>query len=402
MSAELTAAQVRERVRWARRRGNPAWLWPDTPIEAWRTAQQRIASATTAILAGARGTLEGDAAAIGLACYISGMGPLLGWWQQQGLIEAPDDVAAMLDRHLDHNRRRMTLLETAARASVAMFTQRGVPVVVLKGLHTAFDHFPDPATRPASDVDLLVAQGDAIVAAGMLAAQGFLPAGRGAFESNWRPADGAESPRTLDVLHADDPWSIDLHHSLDLFVSPGSAVARLDLVGPMAGTARWCPDPAAQVLDQPLLLLHLAVHAGSGLQSLTLLRLVELVLVIRKDTPSWEEFIGLADRTGSLGYAWPALETCEKLAPGTIPGWVLARAAAAAPHRARSIVARLTPGDAQRVDRNSLAEHFMWTRGPGGWVRQLGSDLIPASSWSRVREIYAVRSWQMLRGRVSR
>ena len=372
------------------------------PIETWRGAQRRIAMAAGTILAGGRATLDGDPGAIGLAGYISGMGPLLGWWRRRGLIETSDDVAALLDLHLDHNRRRMAILETAARASVTMFAQHGVPVVILKGLHTAFDYFPDPATRPASDIDLLVAEDDAAIAAGLLAAQGFLPAAQGAFESSWRPPDDIELPRTLDMLHADDPWSIDLHHSLDMLVSAGSRPAHLDRAGPLASTGRWSRDPAAGILDQPLLLLHLAVHAGSGLQSLTLLRLVELVLVIRKDLPDWDGFAALARQTGTLGYAWPALQLCERLAPGTVPDEVLAHAAADAPRRARSIIARLTPADAQRVDRNSLAEHFMWTRGPVGWARQIGSDLIPASSWRRVREIYATRGWQMLRGRVTR
>ena len=56
---------------------------------------------------------------------------------------------------------------------------------------------------------------------------------------------------------------------------------------------------------------------------MSLLRLVELVLVIRKDCAAgllcWDAFLAMAERTGSLGFAFPALKLCDELAPGTVP-----------------------------------------------------------------------------------
>jgi hypothetical protein len=80
---------------------------------------------------------------------------------------------------------------------------------------------------------------------------------------------------------------------------------------------------------------------------------------------------------------------------------VLGRCAAAAPARVARFVGTLTPATAQRVDRSSLAEHFMWTAGWRGTMRQLAADLAPATrSWRATWSIYERRAWQMLRGRV--
>jgi hypothetical protein len=174
----------------------------------------------------------------------------------------------------------------------------------------------------------------------------------------------------------------------------------------MASAGRWPVDPHAGVLDQPLLLLHLAAHAGAGWQNLTLLRQVELVLVIRQDLQagrlSWDAFIAAGERTRALGYAYPALFLAEKLSPGLIPALVLSLCAAWTPHAVRRALERLTPATAQRIDRNSVGEHFMWAEGWGGRMRLLASDLLPdVRSWQAFRRIYEERAWRLIRGRVS-
>ena len=132
--------------------------------------------------------------------------------------------------------------------------------------------------------------------------------------------------------------------------------------------------PDALALEQPLLLLHLAVHAGAGLQNLTLLRLVELHFVIRRDSGEQLAVVARIPGNGranrSLGFAWPALKLCEDLAPGTVPQAVLGKAARHVPPAVLRVVERLTPATAQRVDRASIAEHFMWADGAGGRARQ--------------------------------
>lgn len=131
MSTELSADEVRQRLRWARRRGNPAWLWPDIAIDEWRRALHAIERVTRAVLADESPvSLAGDAAAIGLAGYTSGTGPLLGWWQRRGLIRAGEEIAATLDLHFRHNSVRAARMGAATRTILSMFEGRGVPVAI--------------------------------------------------------------------------------------------------------------------------------------------------------------------------------------------------------------------------------------------------------------------------------
>ena len=407
-SHDISETEVKRRFQWAKRQGNQAWLWPDVSVGAWREALGRIEPVVRAILAHRPvETLNGDPAAIGLACYISGVGPLLGWWLESGVLEASADIAPVLELHLRHNRLRAARMEAAGVELVGALRERGVAAAVLKGADTARAYFPDPGARPASDIDLLVRGQDAKLAEDILRSAGFLETSRGARESSWQPSSASPLPRALTLVHADDPWTIDLHSALDLFVSAGAPLARLDAARPMDSRRPWAPCPDAVALDQPLLLFHLAVHAGSGLQNLTLLRLVELNLVIRQDTAagalSWDTFLALGERAGLLGFAYPALKLCEDLTPGLIPPLVLARCARQAPDGVVRVVQDLTPATAQRIDRGSVQEHFMWTEGWRGRAAQLVADVAPSTrSWRKLWSIYENRAWRLLRGRLSR
>jgi hypothetical protein len=403
-SQELTEGDFAARLLWAKRQGNPAWLWPDIEMVDWRVALHAIAQIVRVKLSGARPfrALDGDPAAIGLACYTSGMGPLLGWWLEQGKIAATRSIGDVLALHLDHNRRRTEGLIRAATDVAGRFLRHHIPVLVLKGAHTATEYFPDPATRPASDIDLLVADTQAIAAGNLLQDAGFQLVHRAARESTWRPNGVPTDPRSLMFVHADDPWSIDLHNSLDYVVAGGAPMARLDALRPLDHVEPWRPLPKAGVLEQPILLLHLATHAGAGLHNLTLLRLVELQMVISQDLTSgrlsWRDFLGEGERTHLLGFAYPALDLCEKLVPGTVPQAVLEQCAAAAPIGVQRLVAALQPAIAQRIGRGSFAEHFMWSPGWRDRARQLAHDIyMPKVTWKMSRSIYETRAWQLIR-----
>jgi hypothetical protein len=404
---EIGSEEVRKRFAWARRQGRPAWLWPDVPIEAWRSALQGIEGVAAAILAGeTHVSLEGGPEAIGLAGYTSGMGPLLGLWLEQGRLRADEDIGAVLTRHLIHNRVRAARMEGSAVEIVGRLAERGIGVVLLKGGHTGPAYFPEPGVRPASDIDVLVTETDAARAEAVIGELGFAFNGRNRWESNWIPPQVAREPKSLTYVHADDPWSVDLHNALNISAGGGTPLAAFDAAGPMASRGSWPIDPRAGVLDQPLLLLHLAAHAGAGWQNLTLLRQVELVLVIREDRAagrlSWDAFLDVGDRIGALGYACPALVLAGKLAPGVVPGEVLRHCAARAPRAVRRALEQLTPATAQRIERNSVGEHFMWTEGWQDRLRQLTLDiLLPRRSWRELGRIYEERAWRLIRGKVS-
>jgi len=405
----LSPDEVRERFRWARRQGHPSWLWPDIAVEEWRSALRSIEEAARACLSGedSAGRLDGPPAAMGLGCYTSGLGPLLGWWCDQGRIEAPAAIRAMLALHLSHNRGRMARMTQTAREVIRSLRGQNIDVLLLKGLDTAHAYFPDPATRPASDIDLLVAAEDFERSETILRGAGFQAGTRHRRESNWRSPQSRAHPQTLMHVHVDDPWSIDLHNSLDVTSVDGAPVARLDRLKPLTASRPWAVVPEGRALSQPSLLLHLAVHAGAGLHNLTLLRIAELHLVIRRDSASglmcWDAFVASARQCGALGYAYPALALCEALVPGHVPAVVREQGRLAAPVPVRRLVDRLTPASAQRVDRMSLAEHFMWTSGWRARARQIAGDLLPAAgSLQAAWAIYEKRAWRLIRGRISR
>ena len=401
---DLPAEAVRARFEWAKRRGTPAWLWPDVQVRDWRAALLSMQVAIRQILgrrAPATAHLDGETRAMSLACYTSGMGPLLGWWRAAGYLSCNEEIGAVLDLHFRHNRLRAQRMSAAAAELGEALSGESIRFAVLKGADTAVRYFPDPATRPASDIDLLVPAEQALHAEQVLRAGGYNLVKRSARESDWRRADAAKQPRSLLLVHADDPWSVDLHTSLDFTPAAGIPLIHLDRAKPFENL-----HSGAAGLRQPLLLLHLAAHAGTGLHNLTLLRLVELHLVVRQDESSglldWEHFLTLGRSVGALGAAWPALKLVDDLNPGSIPQSVLQACALDAPPRVQRVVAGLEPATAQRLGGLSIAEHFMWANGPTEVLRQLAADLVPDRSWRAVRQVYERRLWQVRSGRVSR
>jgi hypothetical protein len=411
LAEELSAEEVRARFDWARRRGHPAWLWPEVTVEAWRAALLSVEAATRAVLAGSgAAVLRGEPEAIGIAAYTSGMGPLLGHWVETGEVEAGERAAAWLRLHLSHNRRRMRRLAGVAAEAVERLGAAGVTPRVIKGMHTAHAFFPDPATRPLSDVDLLVPPSQIEAAEGALRGWGFRPVlvQRGPYKCDWAPAGAARGPRSLSLTHAEDPFTLDTHASLDRNFF-GVATVRLDRLLPHDTGGTWGHTPGARVLGQPLLVLLLATHASEGLHGLSLIRLVELALVIRRDVGSgaldWRELADAAEEVGAPRFAYPALRLCEMLAPGSVPAEAMARFAARATPQMQRVLARLTPGTAQRLDRLSLGERFMWAGTAAERARRLAYALWPAPAGGTLAGlggIYAGRAWRVARGRVSR
>jgi hypothetical protein len=397
---DLPPEAVRARFAMAARRGHPTWLWPELSVADWQAAVVDLADAIATILAGRPARITGAPMAIGIAAYSSGTGPLLGLWLERGLLAADDDVAALLRLHLHHNRLRMAMLTAETPRLATALAARGVRSTLLKGLHTAHAYFPEAGARPVSDIDLLVDAADEPVAAAVLTDLGYVvgrPSRGIPPQRDWRRPEASEVPCTLNLVHYRDPWSVDMQGSLNRRYAPGAPIARLNELRGGGPTIL-----GAATLPQPLLLLHLAVHAGCGFQNLTLIRLVELILVIRHDGESgalaWPAFLDAGRRAGALGMAFAALQLCEELAPGTVPADILAACRDAAPARLRRLVARLTPATAHRVVRRSFAEKFVWQRTGLGLARQLIAEIVPAqaTSLAEAARIYHTRAMKLL------
>jgi hypothetical protein len=153
---------------------------------------------------------------------------------------------------------------------------------------------------------------------------------------------------------------------------------------------------AAGVLGQPLLLAALATHTSVELGSSRLLRLIELVLVIRKDRErgllDWEAMFGLLARSRAERFVYPALSLSERLAPGTVPHDVLAHARRATTARARAVATRYTPTAPIVPDTITLADRFRWAATPRERWRALCHLALPgepATVGEAVRQTHA-------------
>lgn len=388
-------------------------------MSSWRDCLREVEQATGSVLRssplprsqGPVATLEiptsSSSHAMGVAAFTSGMGPLLARWIEDGSLVTDPGTATVLARHLDHGRRRHLRLTADLDRAVALLREAGVTPVVIKGTHTAEDYFVEPAARPRSDIDLVVDPAEFRTSEALLSAWGYVRRGgtRHPPKSDWVPP--GEEPRlhSLHLTHELNPRSVDLHASLErTFYGVRRETIRLTpgLLRPwdrMGGHA--------SVLRQPALLWTLAAHASEGLHNLTLLRLVEIVTVIREDTErgelDWDEVSRWLAAVDGERFVFAALALAERLAPGTVEPAFLQRLGRAAPPRLRRAVEGLAPSDAQRLERLSLTERFLWARGPGEHARRAFRMLAPDTtdgSLIELARLYAERAFRLVRGRV--
>jgi hypothetical protein len=365
---------------------DPRALWPEVDEMGFSAALEEIVRAASAQLSkpGTRGHLAdpipGGESAFGAAAFASGLGPLLGYWAETGQLEAPPVITDLLRLHLDHGRRRAAKLRAALEGLLGLLNGAGIEVTVLKGMHTGWTYFPDPGTRPASDIDLLVPGDAAGDAAELLEASGFTLLSRVSERSTWNPP-GTSRLRSVYLTHADSPWVLDLHGTLDRRFSDASGVARFGTLDDADHRPWSVGGLRAWTLSQPLLACFLAVHASNHLPYLTPLRLVELALMFRADGGvgfPWERLEERLERTGLSPFGYPALKLVEDLVPGTVDRAVLARLGAVTPPAVRRLMARITPATALQMYHRSFEGRFLWAG--AGW-RRVGA--VVAWLWPR-------------------
>jgi Uncharacterised nucleotidyltransferase len=408
--AELPPATVNARFNSARRNGQATWLWPDVDIEDWRKALAEIGRVARGILAGdATVTFSygGAAAAASVAGYTSGMGPLLGFWIETGVLAASPVIADVFALHLAHNRDRMSMLSRTAKDVVGKLADAGINPLVIKGMHTAFGYFPEPGARAVSDIDLVIAMEAMPTAEEVFSALGYrrIPRFGSPYACDWVWPAARSEPRTLMYVHRDDPWSLDVQASLNRRLLTGVQV-RLDALYRASATDAWPLSPNARVLSQPLLTLQLAAHISQVLVNITLARVVELIFVIRADTAAgrlrWPDVLDGARAIGGGRFIYPALAFCEQLAPGTVPAHVLDDCTADAPRNLRRLVAELSVDQAQSLGRHSIRGRFMWA---GSWIESLqqiaGEFALDGRRQPFHRTLHSIgtKLWALWRGR---
>jgi len=169
----------------------------------------------------------------------------------------------------------------------------------------------------------------------------------------------------VELDHADNPWSLDLHVALERWyfrgLQAGYGHPTDDQLAPWTFDGR-----PVRVLAQPLLTAFLALHASYGLRDFRPLRAVELVLVLRRDTADgslrWDALAELLDRTGTARFVYPAMELTERWIPGTLGPDLRRQLDRAATPRMRRVVNQVE-ADGLRLGHRSLDEKLMWARG---------------------------------------
>ena len=406
-SLDAQAELSRRLDRFARTQDSSA-LWPGLTERARVAAAGEIERVTRAVLSGSEGTrLDRDnvhaAYALAVAAHTTGMGPLLGRWLEDDRIAAAAEVRVRLAWQLLHARRRSTRMEREALPALDAMIARGIVPVVLKGFYTARTYFDEPGVRRMSDVDVLVGGDQVERAEGALRSAGFRAVGPllTPYKQDWIGAGVDERVYSVESSDERSKWVLELHASLDRTFHPG-AIARLDTERsgtiPLVVAGRQLRAAAP-----PLLLLELACHCSQELGSSRLLRLVEIVSVIRAAREAgqldWSEFLVMLARTRTASYTWPALALADELAPGTVDPRVLEAGARESTWAARHTVRRLVPAGGS-IEEMGLLRQVMWMRGPVAILHRALRLVAPSSqgrpgllpSWRvRLRQLRAGR-----------
>ncbi|MCY2988520.1 MAG: nucleotidyltransferase family protein [Planctomycetota bacterium] len=359
-------------------------LWPHLPASSIRLAQARLASVTKSVLNPSATTpvMEvadaAELAATGVAAFLCGVGPLLGYWIEHGQLRAQQPVARLLAEHLRQGRLRAAMLEEHLVQLLRDFRGRNITPIVLKGMVTARRYFPEPGTRPASDIDLLIDPHQLPVAKHVLRQAAFVEHSRSWKSTTWLLPEMSGTVRSLELDHAENPWSVDLHTSVDYQYFRG-VWARF---GELPWTNVGLDEVGGQelhCLTQPLLSAYLAQHASLHINHLRLIRIVELVAVLRRDlargTLEWDALSRLLTRASLWRFVYPALESTERLSPGLLDPKFRRKLQAAATPYSRRVVERAAANgwggwSSHWLDR--VEEKLAWSQGP----RELAMNLL--------------------------
>jgi hypothetical protein len=309
------------------------------------------------------------ARSVGVAAFTAGLGPLLAWWIEHGEIDASPEVTDVLAAHLRQGERRMAVLRGQAAAVARAMHAVGIDPILLKGMHTGAEFFPHPSTRPATDIDCLVRPVELERAASALASVGFTEIERTSYarRSTWAHATASRVVRSVEMDVVDNPWTVDLHRTLERWYFRGT---RRDLGAAAFETNRRIEieGESIRVLDQPYLTAFLALHASSHLRTMQIVRLLELVWVVRGDLRAGRlDLVALEQllrRTDTGRFAYPALALAEELAPGTFGPRLLDELARTTGPRLRRVVAKIRRAELGALNERSVDALFAWATGP--------------------------------------
>jgi hypothetical protein len=386
---DASADEIRRRAHAWQSTHRAGALWPGLDADILQRAADTIGTTVATVLRDGRATLAWDIGgtdaergrrALGVAALLTGVGPLLGRWIERGTVAADERVAGVLARHLAHGRARMARIRAGALPVLARMEAAGLAPGVIKGFHTAHVYFPEPGARPTSDVDVVVAPEHVPRAMEILRDAGFVreyALGSGA-KSEWLPPDHDGAVRSHELWHVGNPWKFDLHDGLSFAAIIQVVQTRQT---PIFADVLRIDDVSLRVCDPNELISVIATHGSTEIYSQRLLRLVELVLVVRRAEShgrlDWGEVEAFLDRRGTRRFAYPMLTLVEQLAPRTVPTPVLAHLRADTTRRIRDVTSRFTSTSPILDERFSLSERLLWASGVRATARRFWRMISP-------------------------
>ena len=392
--------EVTERLGRFTRTRDPRALWPDLTESASAEARLAIEHVVRAVLAGETHVVldaHGKDAiyALTVAGFTMGCGPLLGRWMKDGRVQSPPAVQDVFADQLEHGRRRFERMQRGVLPAFDALLARGITPVAIKGFHLALAYHEEPGVRPMTDVDVVVPATSVADAEAALEASAFLPTSPMSrpYRRNWKAADVDPRAFSLERTDARSRWQLEVHESFNR-PFPNEYYARLDSeqhrVAPIDVAGRTILAPV-----QPLLFLVLACHLSSELGTVRLMRLIDLVRVVRADrangTLDWVEVMTAFQRTSAARFTYPAMAMAEDLAPGTIDLRALEVARKASTWGVRHTVKRIVPRGGS-LERTSLITMFMWDTNP----LDIALNAIGKLARSALRRGAGIAEWRAL------
>jgi len=192
------------------------------------------------------------------------------------------------------------------------------------------------------------------------------------------PPDHDGGVRSHELWHARNPWKLDLHDGLNFAAIMQVVQTRQT---PAFAEVLHIGGVPLRVCDPNELISVLATHGSTEIYSQRLLRLVELVLVVRRAESlgrlDWSEVEASLARRGTRRFAYPLLTLVQQLAPNTVPAPVLARLRSDTTRRIREVTSRFTPTAPILDERFSLSERLLWASGVRATARRFWRMISP-------------------------
>ena len=239
--------------------------------------------------------------------------------RQAGLMDSiPADAQAVLTDAYDASLARTTNISALLGRLLTRAQETGLPLLCLKGPLLAEQCYPHPATRPMTDVDLLVQPHDLARAQALLAEAGYR-----------LPPSTANPIYVHGAASGDGLWDlqVELHTELLTGALGNRKVARLETryvweraaQVTLGGCPCWALSPADNLI---FLAAHMTVHHGK----LQLIWLADLAYFLRAhhEQVNWAELVQAARRYGvRQAVGWP-LWLARDLLAAPVPEGALA------------------------------------------------------------------------------